>query len=301
VVTPDPTTDWTGLFDRLAQTPAVRQLQRRLEKGGPVSCSNVSLGAQPFLAVLLRRLFPGHALVLVADGVKRQESFLQDAESWLTLAYPSPESIPRPRALFYPSWEMLPHEDTLPHADVICDRLDTRVTLALGDAAGNPPLVVTSAVALLQRTFDPDWLRRQTRTFATGDRIDPLDLVEWLEAHGYEPEVQVNHKGEIALRGGILDVFPVSPQSHDAVVTTRCAKSVCSVYGRGSNRPAMAEEIEPRRRSRGHRLVRIHVQLSARKADGHERRCTVHGYRRGCDRGRGLWQPGRVGGQVPQT
>ena len=40
--------------------------------------------------------------------------------------------------------------------------------------------------------------------------MDPLDLVIWLEAQGYEPEAKVNHKGEIALRGGILDVFPLT-------------------------------------------------------------------------------------------
>jgi len=43
-----------------------------------------------------------------------------------------------------------------------------------------------------------------------GERIDPLDLVEWLEEQGYEPEVQVNHRGEIALRGGIVDIFPLT-------------------------------------------------------------------------------------------
>ena len=41
-----------------------------------------------------------------------------------------------------------------------------------------------------------------------GDKIAPLDLIEFLEAQGYEPEAQVSQKGEIALRGGIVDVFP---------------------------------------------------------------------------------------------
>ena len=36
----------------------------------------------------------------------------------------------------------------------------------------------------------------------------PLDLIEWLEEQGYEPEAQVSQKGEIALRGGIVDVCP---------------------------------------------------------------------------------------------
>jgi hypothetical protein len=37
-----------------------------------------------------------------------------------------------------------------------------------------------------------------------------LDLVEWLEDQGYEPEAQVTQKGEIALRGGILDIYPLT-------------------------------------------------------------------------------------------
>jgi transcription-repair coupling factor (superfamily II helicase) len=41
-----------------------------------------------------------------------------------------------------------------------------------------------------------------------GDRANPLDLVEWLEEQGYEPEAQVTQKGEIAMRGGIVDIFP---------------------------------------------------------------------------------------------
>ena len=41
-----------------------------------------------------------------------------------------------------------------------------------------------------------------------GDKIAPLDLIEFLEEQGYEPEAQVSQKGEIALRGGILDIFP---------------------------------------------------------------------------------------------
>ncbi len=67
---------------------------------------------------------------------------------------------------------------------------------------------MTRVTALLQKTFPPEWLRASTRRLARGDNYNPLDLVEWLEAQGYEPEAQVTQKGEIALRGGILDVFP---------------------------------------------------------------------------------------------
>ncbi len=69
-------------------------------------------------------------------------------------------------------------------------------------------LVVTSVTALLQKTFAPDDLKNRTRRLQRGDKIAPLDLIEWLEEQGYEPEAQVSQKGEIALRGGIVDLFP---------------------------------------------------------------------------------------------
>ena len=114
--------------------------------------------------------------------------------------------------LFYPAWEVLPHENKLPHSDTITDRLQTLVALAGLSVTASPKsqIVVTSVIALLQKTFTAAALKTRMRTLARGERIDPLDLVEWLEEQGYEPEAQVTQKGELALRGGILDVFPLT-------------------------------------------------------------------------------------------
>ena len=225
------------LFATVTETPAAQTLRRRLEDGRALSCAGVSVGAQPFLAVLLRHLFPRRPIVVVTEGVKAQETFQQDIETWLRfgeaqefrlsgskLRVPSDSGTAKadqslatrhPPPLFYPAWEILPHEAKLPHVDVISERLETLVALADVDNAergtGNAePIIVTSVPALLQRTFAPETLREQTKNFQRGDRIDPLELAEWLEEQGYEPEAQVNHKGEMALRGGILDIFPLT-------------------------------------------------------------------------------------------
>jgi transcription-repair coupling factor (superfamily II helicase) len=165
-----------------------------------LSCAGVTPAARPFLAALLRHLFPQRPVVLVTEGLKPQETAHQDLATWL------------PGPLFYPAWEVLPHEARLPHADVISERLETLVALAGHGApgGGGPPVVVTSVVALLQRTFAPQTIRDRTRVVSRGDRVDPLDLVEWLEDQGYEPEAQVTQKGDISLRGGILDVYPLT-------------------------------------------------------------------------------------------
>jgi transcription-repair coupling factor (superfamily II helicase) len=221
----------------------VQLLARRLEKGGALSCAGVSAAAQPYFAALLRHIFPQRPIILVTEGLRTQESAQQDLATWFALTgevqsprskvqsqaagdrsqNPDP-SIPdsgsrithhassSPQPLFYPSWEVLPHEVRLPHADVISERLETLVALThhASRITQPAPLVVTSVVALLQRTFPAGTIRDHTRTLARGDRVDPLDLVEWLEEQGYEPEAQVTQKGEIALRGGILDIFPLT-------------------------------------------------------------------------------------------
>ena len=180
----------------------MQSLARRVENGGVLYCAGISEPGRPFLAALLHRLFPQRPIVVVTDLLKTQESFQQDLETWLAPEQP----------LFYPAWEVLPHENKLPHSDTITDRLQTLVTLANHSEASNFqfPIAATSVTALLQKTFTPDSLRSRLRTLARGEGIAPLDLVEWLEEQGYEPEAQVTQKGELALRGGILDVFPLT-------------------------------------------------------------------------------------------
>jgi len=222
----------------------VQSLARRLENGGALTCAGVSQAAQPFFAALLRKISPRRPIVIVTDNLKTQESFQQDIETWLSFesAVHSPQplvveassSILHPLArrsaaktapsspFFYPAWDVLPHEGKLPHADTISDRLQTLVQLSelstlnptarrSGAQAAQPStMVVTSVTALLQKTFPPGEIQKRTRTLARGDKINPLDLIEWLEAQGCEPEAQVTQKGEIALRGGILDVWPLT-------------------------------------------------------------------------------------------
>jgi transcription-repair coupling factor (superfamily II helicase) len=194
-------------------------LARRLAAGGALSCPGVAAPAQPFLVAAIHRMFPARPIVVVTENLKAQESVQQDLETWLQevrgeksegrtdAVHTSPLT---PRTSFYPAWEILPHENKLPHADVISDRLQTLVALSadLRLQTLGSRLVVTSVTALLQKTFAPAELQSRTRSLASGDRINPLDLVEWLEAQGYEPEAQVTQRGEIAMRGGIVDVFP---------------------------------------------------------------------------------------------
>jgi transcription-repair coupling factor (superfamily II helicase) len=211
-------------------TPAWHRLLRRLEEGGALCEASASAAAYPYLIAELRRRFPKHALIAITDGLKSQELLQQDVETWLRLApgenpiepgtpdksgskeAPVSSSNGAHLTFFYPAWDSLPHEGRLQHADIISERLETLAALAGGsvEAPLTPPLVITSIAALLQRTFTPEAMRARTRLVKRGEALDPLELIEWLETQGYEPEAQVTQKGEISLRGGILDVYPLA-------------------------------------------------------------------------------------------
>jgi transcription-repair coupling factor (superfamily II helicase) len=186
------------IFSSVLSVPAVQSLQRRVEQGGVLSFESVSAGAQPFFAAMLSRLFPGRAILVVTEGLRQQEVFQQDVETWMGAEGGNPS--------FFPQWEILPHEARLPHADVISERLSTLV--ALGEPAGQ--VVVASVVALLQKTFRPDDLKERMRELRRGETLDPLDLIEWLEDQSYDAETQVTEKGHVSVRGGIVDFWPMT-------------------------------------------------------------------------------------------
>jgi len=161
----------------------------------------VSPGAQPFLAALLARLFPTRPVVVVTAGLKIQEVFQQDMETWAGGGA---------KPFFYPDWEILPHEARLPHADVVSERLATLVALT-GQLAGPvAPVIVANVTALLQKTIPAAELKKRIRYMRQGESLNPLDLIEWLEEQFYEPEAQVTEKGHVAMRGGIVDVWPLA-------------------------------------------------------------------------------------------
>jgi len=199
---PDP----SATLAKLRETPALQAVLEGAEPGGVLSLGGVSQGAWAFSVAVLAHFAKGRPVVVVCPTGKLQEQIQQELELWLPALA---KRLAKP-PLFFPAWDVLPHEARLPHADVLSERLETLIQLAKRRKSATGPVVVTTAVALLQRTFSPAELKKRFRSFKLGDRIDPLDLVEWLEDQGYEPEAQVSQKGELALRGGILDVFPLA-------------------------------------------------------------------------------------------
>jgi transcription-repair coupling factor (superfamily II helicase) len=105
----------------------------------------------------------------------------------------------------FPAWETLPFERVSPGVETMGRRL--RVLWRLRNPQYAPAVVVAPIRALVQRLgphvedVAPVFVRR-------GNEYDPVQLAERLVAMGYRREYQVEHRGEVAVRGSIIDVFP---------------------------------------------------------------------------------------------
>jgi transcription-repair coupling factor (superfamily II helicase) len=105
----------------------------------------------------------------------------------------------------FPAWETLPFERVSPGVETMGRRM--RVLHRLADPEQTPAVIVASVRALLQRLTATEEVVRPI-TVRPGVTLDPDDLVARLVHQGYRREELVEHRGEVARRGAIVDVFP---------------------------------------------------------------------------------------------
>jgi transcription-repair coupling factor (superfamily II helicase) len=104
----------------------------------------------------------------------------------------------------FPSWETLPHERLSPRADTVGRRLDVLHRLRGGD----PPRVVVSTVRSLIQPMAPGLGGLTPIDLVVGEENDFEGVLDRLVVLAYTRVDMVEKRGEFAVRGGILDVFP---------------------------------------------------------------------------------------------
>lgn len=109
------------------------------------------------------------------------------------------------RVDLFPAWETLPFERVSPSVETMGRRVRTIWRLLQPDRA--PDVVVAPIRALAQR-LGPDVDKVEPVEIEIGQRRDRDELVASLVHAGYRREEQVEHRGEVAVRGSIVDLFP---------------------------------------------------------------------------------------------
>jgi len=113
------------------------------------------------------------------------------------------EYLPAGSVCDFPAWETLPFERVSPAVETMGRRLRT-----LWRLREDPPRVVVASVRSLLQRLAPGVVDIEPIVVRRGATIDPEDLVRRLVHSGYRREDLVEHRGEVAMRGAIVDVFP---------------------------------------------------------------------------------------------
>ena len=115
-----------------------------------------------------------------------------------------------PRVELFPAWETLPFERVSPNVETMGRRLRVLWRLANPELHPDrlPEVVVAPVRALIQGLAPVAEATVGPVSVRPGDQLDPEDLVARLVGAGYRREYQVEHRGELAVRGSIVDVFP---------------------------------------------------------------------------------------------
>jgi transcription-repair coupling factor (superfamily II helicase) len=109
------------------------------------------------------------------------------------------------RVLLFPPTGFKPFDpEQIPEAAALINRADVLQNL-LDDSIR---IVVTSADAVFERVPDRTHLQEETVRIRVGETVKPADLVEHLLKHQFDPVDFIEQPGHVALRGGILDVYP---------------------------------------------------------------------------------------------
>ena len=107
----------------------------------------------------------------------------------------------------FPAWPLLPGHVLARDQEIPAQRLRALGALA---EAGEEKVVVAPVEALLRRLSSPKMFFSARVSLRTGDRVDLQELRRALSEYGYEWVELVELKGQFSIRGGILDIFPVT-------------------------------------------------------------------------------------------
>jgi transcription-repair coupling factor (superfamily II helicase) len=176
--------------------------QRLAREGGHAF---VSATLRPYAIAALADIGPAErarpTLVVVGDD-RAARDMAADLRAWLQ---------PR-RVRYYPSRGVAYESHLTPPPHLVGLRVAALdALLAAKDTELEPPVVVVSAVALSEKVPDPG-LRPHSFTLRRGELLDLDECAAELVAAGYERVEQVEERGQFALRGGLLDVFPATEE-----------------------------------------------------------------------------------------
>ncbi len=109
------------------------------------------------------------------------------------------------RVRLLPDWETLPYDSFSPHHDLVSERLATLYAVMRGEC----DVLLVPAGTAVYRLAPPAYLAAYTFFLKQGEKLDPGQFRTQMTLAGYALVTQVVAPGEYAIRGGLVDLFPM--------------------------------------------------------------------------------------------
>jgi transcription-repair coupling factor (superfamily II helicase) len=185
---------------------ALTRALNALQKGQSLTLSSVPDGFDGLVLGDLARGLAGQVegpavlLHVARDGQRRQA--LQNALQFIA---------PEVEVLAFPAWDCQPYDRVSPNSAIAAQRMTTLARVARSRTSEDRPRILSTTVnALVQRIPPRSRIAAETFGAAPGNVVDTNQLVAWLEVNGFLRTGTVRDRGEYAVRGGIIDLYPAS-------------------------------------------------------------------------------------------
>ncbi len=166
-----------------------------LPKQGEVVCWDGLYGASKWIALAEAAQNSKKPFVLLLPDVRSVEAVSQDLSFFAKNL----------KLHIFPDWETLAYDRFSPYQDIVSERLYTLSKMPhLNDG-----IIITSIQTALHRLLPKDWLTKTTFSLSCGQQIQREAFRTRLTESGYISTSQVSAPGEFAVRGSLIDVFPV--------------------------------------------------------------------------------------------
>ncbi|MFH1739188.1 MAG: transcription-repair coupling factor [bacterium] len=195
-------------LDKVRGTDAFRTIAERCANRTAPICAGQLFGSSKALLVAhLAQSIDRPILFITAEQSEIYHQ-LDDLNFFLQASDPPVE------VLVYPHPEVLPYEAEVPELTV---RLERMLVLRHAweewwqpNASKPPTVVITCVAALLKRGLHPSHFPEHALEFRIDETVDRDAAAHWLVEQGYEFRELVSRRGDFSVRGGILDIYPLS-------------------------------------------------------------------------------------------
>ena len=163
--------------------------------------SSVAEGYDAFLLGDIYKQSSTDILYIVSDGLT-----LETTVDLLKTLYPDVE------VLKLPAWDTVPYDRVSPNIEITAERVQTLCALAKNPTVKKPRIIVASIGAVIQKLPLKKIFLNSIREVKIGSELKFDDFLHYATVNGYVRVEQVMEAGEYAVRGDILDIFPVGTE-----------------------------------------------------------------------------------------